>query len=1110
MKTLHLHELTKGCQQLLRKNILATGCLLAFVLETEQSSAQLLPCNAAAAPQQINAAHTLKQSTNSIWFERNQGQFQDKNIRYGFRTPFGSMGVFDNKLRIVSKQDAQKKKGYQVVDISFTGAQKSWQIEPGNRSEVKGAYNISNKTISPDIYNEIILKNVYEGIDLRLYSGDNGTLEFDWLVGRAADYNKIKMLFTGQNYLKTDKKGNLIIGLACNNIKISIPETYQLIEGNKKILHAAMFTMPDKKTVAYAVYGNFDKEVPLVIDPVMSWSTYMHNNSSTFDEYLYAVAANSADEIYACGLTNEAMSIAYLSNITPGYSASYTSAANSNGSQQTSILYKLNSQGTAVTAWTYTGLTSNVPVALGIFPNNNVLVLYQKDTIQVFSPDLSSRLYSDVISPAVANNVFSYQSLAIVDDNIFYLGGVADNALPDSIIPPTAPDITLAGNEAVILRINISGSVPVAEWGTYVGGSARETFTAIALTPDKTKLAFAVHTEGSGNSYPALVNAVDSNIGGNELLVGNFVLPAPTSFNVFSYLGGSGNEGASSSSSSAALVTADNDYFYVAGNTSSTSFPGANGTAQTNHGLNSRFSDQFLSRIPINGSIDTGFATTYNGGNDVDLVGGLVRDSRTGRVLLFGTTMSSDFPVYSPNPYSPYYQSEHGSFTNGSRDITYTIFSNDLRQRVYSTYIGGAYDDYLGSTGKLEGTGHFQYSNSTGLTYIGTTIHSDETSLPEQWMSGIPGFDKSIPPATRSKDNHYIFAINPNTSDYGDAPSNYDGSDPANSAVALDLRLGYITDAEDKPNSSALANGDDIQNYGYGDDEDAIVSAPSLAAGATAYTVGVSVYNKTGRDMKLCGWIDTDGNGVFDAYEYTEEWVPSGSGQQNIVLKFLGLPAFTPVGGKTYLRIRISSIELFSSNATGTFGKGEVEDYIVPQAVILPIMLQQFTATLQNETALLQWQVTNEMNVQMYQAEHSIDNRTFITIGEKAASNSNSYNLVHFTPADGNNYYRIKTVSTGGTVSYSPSRKIYLARNRSVMVSPNPAHDFVQVSMKTLANKPVSISLLAADGKLLTKKTLAAAHETETIDVGRLARGYYFVKIETPEETIVKTIGVAH
>lgn len=1070
-----------------------------------------VPENNEAIKKQQSSLQTLRQSTNVIWFEKNEGQFPDKKIRYGFRTPFGIIGVFENKLRMVARQSEKKSTtGYQVVDITFPGSLNNWNIIPGSRSQVKGTYNTSNGTISPSIFNEITLKEVYPGTDLRLYSGDNGSLEFDWLLNKAGDYKKIRMKFNGQETLKADKKGNLLIDLYNDDMKIIIPETYQVINGIKKLLPAKMQVLADKKTICYNIKGDIDPKQPLVIDPVMSWSTYMHNNTKTFDEYLYTVAANENDEIYACGLTNQAMNSSYLSNVAPGFSGTYTSSPGDGENPQTAILYKLNSSGTAITAWTYTGQTSNVPVAMAIFPNHNVLVVYQTDTIQIFSPDLMTRYYNGIIDSRVSSNTNSYQSVAIVDDNTFYLGGIAGSPIPSGIIPHSAPDNTISSNEGVILRITNANTGPVAEWGTYVGGTSKERFTAIALTPDKSKLAFAVHTEGTGNSYPALVNAVDDTIAGNELLVGAFTLPAPTAFDVFSYLGGSAHEGTSTSISSAALVTADNTYFYVAGNTSSNYLPGTTGAAQTTHGANSKFADQFLSRIPLNGSAGTGFRTTYNGGNDVDLVGGLVIDSRTSDVLLFGTTVSSDFPVYSPNPYSPYYQDAHGSFEYGTRDITYTIFNNALTIRKYSTYIGGSYDDYLGSTGKLEGTGHFQYSNNSGLTYIGTTIHSDQTSIPEQWMSGIPGFDKVIPPATKNKDSHYIFAINPNTSDYGDAPVNYDDNNPASSAVSTgDIRIGLMVDAESKPSPTDQANGDDLQNYGSGDDEDGVVTAPSMYMFATSYTLGVSVWNNTGGPVQLCGWIDTDGNGVFDSYEYATVTVPDNSEQQNIVLNFTDLPPFMPMSGKTYMRLRLTNVSMSATDARGAIGKGEVEDYIVPQAVILPITVQNFTAALQNETVQLNWFVNTETDLRKYIAEHSTDNRVFTAIGSKIPGNK-SYDLVHLSPSEGNNFYRIKMIAADGSLSYTPSRKVNLHRNTAVTIHPNPAKDLINIYFNEAGKKAVTVSVLAADGKTVAKKWIASANQVEAIDASQLAKGYYFVKITTTSETIIKTVQVTH
>ncbi len=342
-------------------------------------------------------------------------------------------------------------------------------------------------------------------------------------------------------------------------------------------------------------------------------------------------------------------------------------------------------------------------------------------------------------------------------------------------------------------------------------------------------------------------------------------------------------------------------------------------------------------------------------------------------------------------------------------------------------------------------------------------------------------------------------------------PTSYDDTDPANSVVSLsDIRIGNMVDAESKPNPSDLANGDDVQNYGSGDDEDGVVTAPSMYIFATTYSLNVSVFNNTGAAVQLCGWIDNDGNGVFDNYEYATVTVPDNNAQQDVVLNFTGLPPFMPVNGKTYLRLRISSEAMTATDARGLKGKGEIEDYIVPQAVILPLTVQKFTATLHNKSVLLNWFVGNETNLRRYEAEHSTDNRIFASIGSQNANNSASYNLVHVTPADGNNYYRIKLIGTDGAITYTPSRKVNLSSNSSVTIHPNPAKDFINIYLDENNRQAVTISVMAADGKVVAAKSIANANQAEIIDASKLAKGYYFVKVKTAAGTIIKTIQVTH
>ena len=101
-------------------------------------------------------------------------------------------------------------------------------------------------------------------------------------------------------------------------------------------------------------------------------------------------------------------------------------------------------------------------------------------------------------------------------------------------------------------------------------------------------------------------------------------------------------------------------------------------------------------------------------------------------------------------------------------------------------------------------------------------------------------------------------------------------------------------------------------------------------------------------------------------------------------------------------------------------------------------------------------------------------------------------------------------IGIDGSITYTPSRKINLNRNTSVSIHPNPAKDFIKIFFNGANRQAVTINVMAADGKVVAKKSIASANQTEMIDASHLAKGYYFVKIETASETVIKTIQVTH
>lgn len=169
--------------------------------------------------------------------------------------------------------------------------------------------------------------------------------------------------------------------------------------------------------------------------------------------------------------------------------------------------------------------------------------------------------------------------------------------------------------------------------------------------------------------------------------------------------------------------------------------------------------------------------------------------------------------------------------------------------------------------------------------------------------------------------------------DFGDAPAAY-GDASHVVAGSPDLYLGTVQpDTESGTqlggDAGAGADGDD----GSGDDEDSVTVFPAISSQSTGtYSVDVTFTN-SGLNGELSGWIDFDGNGIFEADEFATATISTGTGatqQLDFDLDSLGNGV---VAGTTYARFRISrdtnilSGAAGTSSADGAASDGEVEDY---------------------------------------------------------------------------------------------------------------------------------------------------------------------------------------
>jgi hypothetical protein len=171
------------------------------------------------------------------------------------------------------------------------------------------------------------------------------------------------------------------------------------------------------------------------------------------------------------------------------------------------------------------------------------------------------------------------------------------------------------------------------------------------------------------------------------------------------------------------------------------------------------------------------------------------------------------------------------------------------------------------------------------------------------------------------------------------------------------------------------------------------------------------------------------------------------------------------------------------------------ESYVGPSAPrTLPVSFVKFTAERSGSEVLLTWDVTNEVNNDRYEVEHSLGNGSFKKIGTVSArsGNSNTYRLTDKNPGlSHSNFYRIKQVDNDGKSSFSPVRMVKFESKSLMTITPNPATTFINVYSNEAG---LNVNVFDESGKRVASKVVT--NGSVQFDISRLAKGIYMVVAE--------------
>jgi len=147
-------------------------------------------------------------------------------------------------------------------------------------------------------FNKVRLADVYKGIDLVVY-GNQRNFEYDFVVAPHADANRIRLAFDGADKVTLDRNGDLVLKVGRDELRQHKPVIYQTIAGKRKMI-AGEFLLAKDNTASFEI-GAYDHTQPLVIDPTLSYSTYL---GGTSDERGTAIAVDGSGRAYISGVTD--------------------------------------------------------------------------------------------------------------------------------------------------------------------------------------------------------------------------------------------------------------------------------------------------------------------------------------------------------------------------------------------------------------------------------------------------------------------------------------------------------------------------------------------------------------------------------------------------------------------------------------------------------------------------------------------------------------------------------------------------------------------------------------------------------------------------------------
>jgi hypothetical protein len=179
---------------------------------------------------------------------------------------------------------------------------------------------------------------------------------------------------------------------------------------------------------------------------------------------------------------------------------------------------------------------------------------------------------------------------------------------------------------------------------------------------------------------------------------------------------------------------------------------------------------------------------------------------------------------------------------------------------------------------------------------------------------------------------------------------------------------------------------------------------------------------------------------------------------------------------------------------------------------LLPVKFIGFNAVAdKNNSNLLTWKVTTPITGALkFEPQYSIDgvNWHTITAIPIASIHPSSYTYSHLNIPAGNIYYRIKQTDAEGQFIYSIIKLVPGKNTFNYNVYPNPANDFITISLPQ--NVPGNISILLYDGVGRIISSYQTIQSVIQLNTRQVPTGTYHLKITNNSQSITQKLLIKH